>query len=85
VEVWIAWHIPSSDGHGDKGVGDPLLLGVYSSVATVQLAVIRLSELPGFRDNPEITPDPDSPGFFIEAYRLDEDHWTSGFRRADDA
>lgn len=47
------------------------LLGVYSSLESAQRAIERLRALPGFVDWPN--------GFSIDPYRLDEDHWTSGF------
>jgi hypothetical protein len=81
MEIWIVSHIPPADG---DGVDTPLLIGLYSSLEAAHLAVGRLCVLPGFRDHPDISSDADSAGFFVEAYRLDEDHWTSGFRRADD-
>jgi hypothetical protein len=47
------------------------LIGVYSSQEMAEHAVERFRGLPGFREHPD--------GFHIDAYPIDEDHWTSGF------
>ena len=80
MDVWAVWHIPPDD---ESVVGEAMLIGVYSSLQAAHLAVGRLSTQPGFRDHPGVTQDAGRPGFFVEAYRLDEDHWTSGYRRPD--
>jgi len=46
-------------------------IGVYSTRVLAEQAVERSRQLPGFRDHPD--------DFFIDAYQLNEDHWTSGF------
>jgi hypothetical protein len=80
MEIWTVWHIPPDD---DDVVGDAMFIGVYSSLEEAQRAVGRLSAQPGFRDHPGVTPNAGRPGFFVEAYTLDEDHWTGGYRRTD--
>jgi hypothetical protein len=74
------WHIPPDD---ESVVGEAMFVGVYSTLQAAHLAVGRLSAKPGFRDHPEVTRDAGTPGFFVEEYRLDEDHWTSGYRPAE--
>jgi hypothetical protein len=46
-------------------------LGIYSSEETVEAAILRYRELPGFRDYPE--------DFFVSEFEVDEDDWTEGF------
>lgn len=53
------------------GTEDVKFIGVYSSRASAEAAVARLSQLPGFADAPD--------GFSIDEYPLDRDHWTDGF------
>ena len=60
-----------------------MFIGIYSSLEAAQLAVGRLSAQPRLRDHPGVTPDAGGPGFFVETYALDEDHWTSGNRLTD--
>lgn len=74
-QVWILWHVPPG-GDADKSV----LIGAYSSKKSALAAVTRLVERPGFRDHPTIVGDSDGPGFFMEPYELDLDHWTDGYR-----
>ena len=50
---------------------DVKLIGVYSSRAAADAAVLRMRLLPGFRDFPS--------GFHVGEYRLDRDHWEEGF------
>ena len=47
------------------------LIGVYSSEENAQSAIVRLSQQPGFVDQPD--------GFHIDRYGVDQDHWTEGF------
>jgi len=65
--VFILHHVRIDAEHGD----DAKLIGVYRSEPAAAEAISRLRGQPGFLDNPD--------GFHIEAYRLDEDHWTEGF------
>ena len=77
--VWILWHVPPG-GDADKA----MLIGAYSSEDLALAAVARLSDRPGFRDNPQVTDDEDGPGFFVQPYQLDLDHWIDGYRIARD-
>jgi hypothetical protein len=54
-----------------SGRDDVRLIGVYSSRARARAAIRRLRSAPGFRDCRR--------GFYIDAYRVDEDHWVEGF------
>ena len=54
-----------------SGEEDVKLIGIYSSEASAQRAIERLSSQPGFRKYLE--------GFDIGCYELDKDHWTEGF------
>ncbi len=65
--VQLLWHVRPDDAYGD----DAKLIGVYRTVEAARNAIARLDRMPGFRDYPE--------GFQIEEYRLDVDHWTTGF------
>ncbi|GBF07447.1 hypothetical protein DAERI_140108 [Deinococcus aerius] len=71
-EVFIVQHVHEF-GDGNE---DVKMIGVYSDRASAEAAVERLSRQPGFRDCPE--------GFHVDAYRLGEDHWTSGYVNAFD-
>jgi homoserine kinase type II len=66
MTVYLLWHVHQLDNDDDEK-----LIGIYSSPATANAAIARLRTQPGFRDLPE--------GFEMEAYELDEDHWTEGF------
>jgi hypothetical protein len=63
------------------GEADVKLLGVYSSASSAVAAIERLRQQPGFRDAPDLVgADSDSEsGFFVDEYRLDDDHWRDGF------
>lgn len=66
--VYVVQHEhPVLDGDAEE----VKFIGVYSSREGAERAVERLRRAPGFVDWPE--------GFTIDAYRLDEDHWTEGF------
>ena len=67
MSVYILHHVRPIDG-GDE---DVKLIGVYSSNAFAQSAILRLSHLPGFSKWPDC--------FEITEYTLDEDNWTEGF------
>ncbi len=61
---------------------DVKILGIYRTRELALAAVERLRSQPGFRDfpnivDPEVTEEED--GFYIDAYRLDKDHWSEGF------
>jgi hypothetical protein len=69
--VYLLWHhypdVPDDD--------NAKLLGVYSSRAGAELRVSAFYKtLPGFSDG--------SGEFTVDEYRIDEDHWTTGFFRA---
>jgi hypothetical protein len=53
------------------GSEDVKFVGVYSSRATAEAAVARLSQVAGFADATD--------GFSIDEYPLDRDHWTDGY------
>lgn len=76
MDVCVMWHVPP----GGDARGDYMLIGVYSSRDAALAAVSRLRDRPGFRDNADVIDDVESAGFFIEAYSLDQDHWTEGYR-----
>lgn len=63
---------------------DVKLVGAYSSRQSALAAVKRLSTAPGFSDHPDVVESSYSgtgmgEGFHISEYRVDEDHWTSGY------
>ena len=66
TEVFVVQHL-----HEIDDVEDVKMIGVYSSRASAEAAVLRLSTQPGFRENPA--------GFHIDPYSLDQDHWIEGF------
>jgi hypothetical protein len=53
------------------GYDDVKFIGAYSSQQKALEAVHRLKDLPGFAEYPD--------GFSIDRYKIDEDHWTTGF------
>lgn len=55
----------------DDGEEDVKLIGLYSSRARAEEAVVRLISMPGFRDTPE--------GFSIGEYPIDQDGWAEGY------
>ena len=64
------------------GEEDTKLIGVYSTVEAARAAVERLAKQPGFSDEPEIInpgSDDEEQGYYIDKYKIDEDHWTDGF------
>ena len=50
---------------------DVKMIGIYGTEADARAAQDRLSATPGFREHRD--------GFSIDAYELDQDHWTDGF------
>lgn len=50
---------------------DCMLIGVYSSQAEAEAAILRSSKLPGFSEYPD--------HFVVDRYILNKDNWTSGF------
>lgn len=65
----------------EPGVEDVKLIGIYRSKAAAAMAVNRLKGCPGFIDDPHVTHEGvgDEPGFHINEYTLDADHWADGF------
>lgn len=63
-EVFITFHYKEDED-------DSKLIGVYSTRAKAEAAAERSKLLPGFKDRPD--------DFLVERYRLDQDHWTSGY------
>jgi hypothetical protein len=58
------------------------MIGVYESRRAAEQAVRRLATQPGFRDHRNIVDplrDDEKSGFYIDAYRVGEDHWTEGY------
>jgi hypothetical protein len=75
-EVWLLWYVPPGGDDRDEY----MLIGVYSSREAALEAVARLADQPGFREHPDVIDDLDLAGFFMVPYRLDQDHWTEGYR-----
>lgn len=48
------------------------VIGIYSSRDQAERAVRRLRSQPGFHDRPD--------DFHIDAYPVDQDHWTEGYK-----
>jgi homoserine kinase type II len=79
IRVYVVQHLNLLD----EDTEDVKMIGVYSSQEYAEAAIKRLSEQPGFRDFPKlINPhvDEEKPGFYIDAYEIDKDHWTEGYR-----
>jgi hypothetical protein len=58
------------------------MIGVYATRKAAEQAVGRLSTQPGFRDYPNIIDplrDDEESGFYIDEYKIGEDHWTEGY------
>lgn len=73
--VYLVWWMPyDEEGNCLPGFDfeDCSLIGTYSTRERAEASIARARTLPGFSDHPE--------GFVIDAYALDEDHWTSGFK-----
>lgn len=66
MEVFILHHVHEMDDEEDVK-----LIGIYSTHANAEAAIMRLAQKPGFIDTPE--------GFEITAYTLDNDQWTDGY------
>jgi hypothetical protein len=65
-QVFLLWH---SYKAGDAA--DHKLVGVYSTHAEAEAAIMRKLQFEGFRDYPS--------GFLIDPYVLDRDAWSEGF------
>jgi len=58
------------------------MIGVYATRAAAEHAVGRLAAQRGFRDYPKIIDplrDNEESGFYIDQYKIGEDHWTEGY------
>jgi hypothetical protein len=56
------------------------MIGVYRTEALAREAIARLGTQPGFSSLPEIYTDGHgNEGFSIDAYALDQDHWSEGY------
>ncbi|ROU07963.1 hypothetical protein [Lysobacter enzymogenes] len=78
-EVFVLQHLyRACDGDEESK-----LPGVYSSRQLAHRAAQRFGRQPGFREHPEIVAGGDGDGFYIQAYRLeqDSDGWSEGFVR----
>ena len=64
-------HVLSHTREFPEGVDVGRCIGVYDTREKAEAAKLMVANLPGFSDHAE--------GFHICAYRLNEDHWTSGF------
>jgi hypothetical protein len=67
MNVFVLHHVHEMP----SGEEDVKMIGVYSSPASAEQAIERLSKQPGFRKTVE--------GFQFDCYTLDEDCWTEGF------
>ena len=59
--------------HNPPETGKVKVIGIYSSEALAEGALVRTRVLPGFVDQPDC--------FTVERYELDNDHWPRGFIR----
>jgi hypothetical protein len=66
MRVYLLQHVRTVNDDEDIKV-----LGIYSSEALALEAVERFRKLPGFAGAPD--------GFSVDAYDIDQDHWTSGY------
>lgn len=59
------------------------MIEIYASRGAAEEAAVRLAKQSGFQDHPGIIDDPvhdvDESGFYIDEYRINEDHWTDGY------
>lgn len=76
--VFVLQHVNPSEIGNDN----VKMIGVYRTEAQARDAVVRLRDLPSFRDNPDLwdpSADNEQRGFTLDEYELDEDHWIDGF------
>jgi hypothetical protein len=66
MRVFLLQHV-----HSVNDDDDIKTLGIYSSEALALEAVERFRMLPGFAATPD--------GFSVDAFEIDQDHWTSGY------
>lgn len=67
MNVFLLQHVHNED----TGQEDVKIIGIYSTMEAANDAVARSKSLPGFKES--------SDGFHIDEYKLDVDHWTSGY------
>ncbi|AKT43472.1 DUF7336 domain-containing protein [Chondromyces crocatus] len=70
-------YILTHEYEASEGVDETKMIGVYSSKEKAEMAITRLITQPGFRDYKDC--------FNISKTTLDEDHWTEGFIRWEEA
>jgi hypothetical protein len=63
------------------GIDEAKIIGIYRSRAIAEAAIARVASAPGFRDHSTLVVDGSSEtsGFYIDEYRLDQDHWEEGY------
>lgn len=64
--VYLVQHCHKTDDDEDVKV-----IGIYCSRKNAESAVQRLRLIQGFKDSKD--------GFYIDEYKLDQDHWTEGY------
>ena len=69
--VVLMWHTNKTSEDEE----DSKFIGAYRSEDDALAAIERLRDKPGFAQTVE--------GFFYERYKLNEDHWTEGFKEVD--
>jgi len=78
ASVFVVQHLHVHAG-GEECVK---MIGVYANRSDAEQAVGRLSTQPGFRDYRRVIDplrDDDECGFYIDEYKIGEDHWTEGY------
>jgi hypothetical protein len=78
VSVFVVQHL-HVHANGEECVK---MIGVYETRRAAEQAVERLATQPGFRDYPKIIDprqDDEESGFYIDGYKIGEDHWTEGY------
>jgi hypothetical protein len=77
--VYLVQHLHNLSGDRE----DIKIIGIYRTERAAIEAIERAKTLPGFNDHPELrNPIVDinvESGFYIDEYKLDEDHWTEGY------
>ena len=69
--VYLVQHVSDEDGPHEI----VHTVGVYSSPAAAEAAILRARGLPGFTNWPD--------GFYVDRYVLDKDQWVEGFGSAE--
>lgn len=55
----------------EDGIDETKIIGVYATKRKAEEAISRLAKQPGFIDRPT--------DFFIDAYKINKDHWAEGY------